>query len=1205
MTLFTFIINNSSFGFEVPIWLLVSHNLVDYIMEKSIQKNEQTINEIKKACLESPGPYKPSLLSYMQSRIKYLSEQNSECLETLAMKEIFIILRNFLANKERDIRTTSLKIYRYIAVSQQAFIVLKQSHIEHFLIRSFEVEGKNQERIEACKLIRRWLEISPSTFPKSICNSLIALSEVDNDEFKDFGLEALRLLSSSNLLLVAWSGGLKVLVNSILDIRCSQALSENIIFTLSYLLNESHTRKYLKNGKEVTRILAVFTEQESGLKENELEAVIKLSRKVIVLMSRSWAGLIYLADNGLKDVILNLRHPIKGIIKEGILDTITDMLNIPVESSAKSYNLLNNYLAMLIKALLHCGLYPALTDLAIDKNTRIAQRARKLLKIVTKAASDLLPESPQLSLNLISGNAGKTAELVADIASSARLYTENPDKNLLKHACEFISTDATGGMNSQNLVISGIYKQHFINTIDDTQYLNLMIKCQTSKEVSKWDWDIIYEIISGPISLPSRFIMPQSQKFLKNLIVFFMPSKGLFHSLPWHEHNFIKARVGSMLLSLLFTQEEGLNLLSNTYPESFFVIRKSFVGELNDAIEEEIRYEENKINSQSRVLSNDKVKNCMAREYFKWIGIFLNHRSGRKLLKPFNIDFKIIKIANIEHLSPLLLTVLDYREASSQQFLSLLLQSKTKLIRLKAIEYIRVLFRAGFYDLSWSIWGLVNQMHSLDNDTVYSALSVLDELCHYKENLKAFIETGPQKLMKLGEEGNKCLIRFLSSTSGVKYLCELNFINTELEKWDASMNTEYARIIEEKIEMGLNAPKKTYSLTISTPKVFLHSDKLQTSWISKLPFYMHITQGSKDIIADTIVEIDKEDLYLVGYVECNVETNKNETLVLQKTEILVTLMLGGQYIDSKGNEVTEPVWSKCSTDLNNAIKLNSYTSIENDGIVFKYLDSPDGLKLVSISYKIQVLPKGIPKMQVPRHLFGELGKTQEGINKLKETKYLELYVAGLSEKLPVIDKRAYLWVLGHTGASNTGASYLATIGAIEAMVNVAEKSSVLSLRGTASQALSLVARSTVGRSELSKYSWTSAEPQSASIAVPAKAESIFWIEKTPDMYPYKEKCDQIDSILDEIELNEQEKEILKHICILGSVISKTQSEQYLRNLRNTSPMSYQSLPLFHSVMIMLAGYTFKLQTRRIIHKIFERVHRIDCLDELDNYRYIS
>ena len=1168
-------------------------------MDAITEKQEQVYNEIIKVISESSVPLKPTILVYIFSRIKFLSEQNSEFLPKLATVDIFLTLRDFLASKERDLRTSALKLYRYIVTSETSFSLLKQSNLEHFIIRSFEIEGKNPERLEACKLIRRWLEISPMNFPKGLCNSLIALSEVENDEFKDFGIEALRLLSSSNLILVAWSGGLRVLINTVLDIKCSSALSENIIFTLSYLLNESNTRMYLKNGKEINRIFGVFTEHESGLRENELEAVIKLSRRVIVLMSRSWAGLIYLASNGLKDVIANLMHPIKPIIKEGILDTITDMLNIPVESSAKSYNLLNNYLAMVIKALLHSNLYPALTHLAIDRNTRIAQRARKLLKIVTKAASDLLPESPQLSLNLVSGSAGKTAELVADIASSARQLQENSDKSFLKQACDFISCDTTGGIAAPNLVLSGIYKQHFINTIDDAQYLNLINRSQVAKEVTKWDWDTIFEIISGPITVPLRFMHPQSQKFLKNIIGYFMPSKGLFSVLPWHETNFIKARVGSLLMSILLAQEEGITLLSTTYSESFFVVRKSYMGELSDALDEEIKYEETKVNTPSRIFSAERIKCCMSREYFKWLGIFMSNRSGKKLLKTYNIDSKIMRLAAIDHLAPLLITVMDFKEQSSQQFLSLLLQSKSKLVRLKAMGYIRVLFRAGIFDLSWAIWGLVNQLHSNDSDTVSSALFVLDELCQYKENLKAFIETGPQKLMKLGEQGNKCLIRFLSSTSGVNYLSELQYIDTELEKWHDYMNIEYARTIEEKIEIGLNTPKKSYSLTLSTPRIFQHSDRLQTSWISKLPFSISLQQGWRTVSVETTIELDKEEIYLVGYAE-DLELNIHEG-------VSASLVLGLYHIDSKGNEVGESTWIRCPKDIPISNKVGNSISTEVEGTSFNYFYNEETgfSNLHSVAFKVQVLPKGVPTMQVPRHLFGELAKTAPGLNKLKESKFLEEYRNKLSDTLPVIEKRACLWALGHAGASNTGANYLAKIGAIEAMINVAERSSVLSLRGTASQALSLVARSSVGRSELHKHFWISAEPQSASIAVPTKAEAIFWIENNAEVFPYKDKCKEVDGILDGIELDESEREILKHICILGGVVNKTESEQYLRNLRSNSPLSYQSLPLFHAVMTTLAGYSFKLSTRRVIHKIFERINRIECLNDLDKYRYIS
>jgi hypothetical protein len=280
--------------------------------------------------------------------------------------------------------------------------------------------------------------------------------------------------------------------------------------------------------------------------------------------------------------------------------------------------------------------------------------------------------------------------------------------------------------------------------------------------------------------------------------------------------------------------------------------------------------------------------------------------------------------------------------------------------------------------------------------------------------------------------------------------------------------------------------------------------------------------------------------------------------------------------------------------------------IEVDGVLFTFdMETPESLKLRSIAFKVQILPKGVPTMQVPRHLFGELGKTAPGVERLKKTRHLEDYMQKLDENFPILVKRAFLWALGHTGASNTGANYLCKIGAIKKMVNIAERSSVLSLRGTASQALSLVARSSVGRSELNKYSWISAEPQSAAIAVPMKAESIFWIEENEELIPYREKSRAIDGILDEIELNEQEKDILKHVCVLGSVINKSESEQFLRNLRSTAPLAFQSIPLFHAVMVTIAAYSFKLQTRRTIHKIFERIHRIEGIEKLDAYPYIS
>ena len=217
-------------------------------------------------------------------------------------------------------------------------------------------------------------------------------------------------------------------------------------------------------------------------------------------------------------------------------------------------------------------------------------------------------------------------------------------------------------------------------------------------------------------------------------------------------------------------------MLVSAFSESFFLVRKSFMEEMIDALDEEILYEQNKELAKNRVLTPDAIKFSLIREYFKWLGLFINCRSGRKLLKAANFQSKFVKIAEIEHLAPVLMTVLDFKEQSAQQFLSFCLQSKHKIVKHKALSQLQAIYRAGVFDLSWAIWDLINLLYSPDQDTVNYTLAILNDISQYKENLKILIQTRPQNLLKLGEEGDKCLIKFLSTASGIEYLKELGYI---------------------------------------------------------------------------------------------------------------------------------------------------------------------------------------------------------------------------------------------------------------------------------------------------------------------------------------------------------------------------------------------------------------------------------------------
>lgn len=78
-----------------------------------------------------------------------------------------------------------------------------------------------------------------------------------------------------------------MLIDSILDSSCSE-ISEHIVLTLLYLINEPKTRVYLKPYIELQKILSVFTQIDaSSTKDfkkeilNKIDSQIPLAKKAV------------------------------------------------------------------------------------------------------------------------------------------------------------------------------------------------------------------------------------------------------------------------------------------------------------------------------------------------------------------------------------------------------------------------------------------------------------------------------------------------------------------------------------------------------------------------------------------------------------------------------------------------------------------------------------------------------------------------------------------------------------------------------------------------------------------------------------------------------------------------------------------------------------------------------------------------------------
>ena len=71
-----------------------------------------------------------------------------------------------------------------------------------------------------------------------------------------------------------------------------------------------------------------------------------------------------------------------------------------VQSQASNENLLNNYVAILLQAFYHCGIYSALIELGTttEEDSDINKKAKFLLKKIMYLSSSLLPDVPHFPM---------------------------------------------------------------------------------------------------------------------------------------------------------------------------------------------------------------------------------------------------------------------------------------------------------------------------------------------------------------------------------------------------------------------------------------------------------------------------------------------------------------------------------------------------------------------------------------------------------------------------------------------------------------------------------------------------------------------------------------------------------------------------------------------------------------------------------------
>ena len=125
------------------------------------------------------------------------------------------------------------------------------------------------------------------------------------------------------------------------------------------------------------------------------------------------------------------------------------------------------------------------------------------------------------------------------------------------------STTASQVDDNQNPKAATTGKTKLSIDMDEIQFRSLLVETQvvSSANYLKWKWELINDIIEGPLQNPKRLEEAKSTKFLKRLVGFYRPFKYRFSDARNTKPNQRYVRTGCNLMKGLLKTQEGAQYL--------------------------------------------------------------------------------------------------------------------------------------------------------------------------------------------------------------------------------------------------------------------------------------------------------------------------------------------------------------------------------------------------------------------------------------------------------------------------------------------------------------------------------------------------------------------------------------------------------------------------------------------------------------------
>ncbi|KAI9291116.1 hypothetical protein K502DRAFT_368706 [Neoconidiobolus thromboides FSU 785] len=733
---------------------------------------------------------------------------------------LFLLLRHSSFSEYRELRALSIRTCRYILNLTKNLKLFFMLHWDFLIVRALTIDTKwDGEREQAILLIHSIIAIEDgiNLLPDGIIRSLVAIAEVNGDKHRLVCIELLCELAILKPSTIAKIGAFKIIINALFEINYESCSC--IIKLLLALIDKPETRKFIRPGQDFEVIFSVFNDSidRSGIHREK----IKVGSKLVLEFLRSWNGIMYLCiDNkrAMKSIISALTSNSIDTRKT-MLDMFYNLfdINLPIwnanlntldldefhsrqldKNYDKNLSLIYQHYAILLHVLLEANIIETLTKLIESNNQHVVFYSTILLAEITKLGNKLMSKASKSVEPL-----PKLFELATLFKSEELRYTALISLNKVDNSNLNYLRNSNLKMNGNNLnqghkQIEKI-KLRVGSQLDENQFRNLILETQVlaDKTYTKWNWEIILELLQGPLLNSKKFEEAiKNYKLIKRLISFYCPNSNMFSEVKQNKNAFTYVQVGCELMKVLVSHTDGIKALI----ESDFLLQiKEALAVLDPVI--------NSSHQNDLFFSKEKMNFSLIPYYFTFIGTLSRYKLGINLLEKYNIFdlfYRVTELRSRDDLVKSIINHLDYsKEGHARLILSKVLTSAYKHIRLFATNFLRVLLRQNIPNFSsWGIYLLITQLYDPSIEVCEMAVSVLDEACMDSENLQTLVRLKPS-MSHLEFAGDSLLLRYLSSLDGLNYLSTMDYVDLQMDQWFKERNRRYVTRIELSLSRAL------------------------------------------------------------------------------------------------------------------------------------------------------------------------------------------------------------------------------------------------------------------------------------------------------------------------------------------------------------------------------------------------------------------